>query len=95
MGERSFYLLAYDISDDKRRARLAKWMEAVGDRVQNSVFEAWLTSAELEKLLAKAHKRLKKEEDSLRVYSLCDPCRKKVQHWGVVKTVAVPGVKIV
>lgn len=32
------YLVAYDISDDRRRARVAKCLQTYGDRVQYSVF---------------------------------------------------------
>jgi CRISPR-associated protein Cas2 len=32
------YLIAYDISDDARRTRVAKKLESYGDRVQYSVF---------------------------------------------------------
>ena len=31
-------LIAYDVSDDQRRNRLAKYLESHGDRVQYSVF---------------------------------------------------------
>jgi len=95
MTDRSFYVLAYDICDNKRRARLAKWMEAIGDRVQGSVFEAWLTEEELAKLLVKAKKKLVEDEDSLRVYPICAACRGRVKHWGQIRTVEEPGAKIV
>lgn len=32
------YLIAYDIGDDKRRARVARILQGYGDRVQFSVF---------------------------------------------------------
>lgn len=32
------YLVAYDIPQDKRRARIAKFLQGYGDRVQYSVF---------------------------------------------------------
>ena len=35
----SLYLIAYDISDNKRRVRLARELESWGLRVQHSVFE--------------------------------------------------------
>ncbi len=70
--QRKFFVLAYDIADDKRRLRIAREMEAVGERVQGSVFEAWLSDAELEKLLKRVKKVLRQEEDSLRIYQLCE-----------------------
>lgn len=44
---RQSYLVCYDISDDKRLARVAKAMKGFGDRVQFSVFECQLTKADL------------------------------------------------
>ncbi len=36
------FVIAYDISDDKRRERVARVLLAVGERVQKSVFTAYL-----------------------------------------------------
>jgi CRISPR-associated protein Cas2 len=36
-------LVTYDISDNKRRTKLATFLEGYGRRVQKSVFECWLT----------------------------------------------------
>jgi len=95
MAERAFYVLAYDITDDRRRAKIAKLMESLADRVQGSVFEAYLTPAELERLLAKAGKTLQPKEDGLRVYVLCSECRGKARTVGVGQVTPPPGVKIV
>ncbi len=93
--ERDFYVLAYDIGDDKRRVKIAKLMESLGARVQGSVFEAYLTAAELESLLRKAEKRMRKEEDSLRVYPLCRACQKRLLTRGQGKVTEAPKVMIV
>ena len=95
MTERAFYLLAYDIPSDKRRQKLARLCEAVADRVQYSVFEAYLTPAELEKLLKKAGRVMEEREDSLRIYSLCAACRERVQTRGQGRVTPPPGVTIV
>lgn len=93
--ERSFFVLAYDIADDRRRAKIAKAMEALGERVQGSVFEAYLTPAELEKLLKKTGKVLNEKEDSLRVYTLCSACRGKIATRGTGRVTPAPGLVIV
>ena len=93
--ERTFYLLTYDIADPKRLARLARAMEAVGERVQDSVFEAWLTPADLERALKKAKKIMNEKQDSLRIYSLCAPCREKVRCLGIGQVTAAPGLVII
>jgi CRISPR-associated protein Cas2 len=95
MAERSFFLLTYDIADPKRLAKVAKAMEAVGERVQDSVFEAYLNESELDKLLKKVQKVMKAEEDSLRVYVLCEACRGKIRCVGQGKVTPPPAAMFV
>lgn len=38
------YVIAYDISDDHRRARVAAILQSYGDRIQRSVFLATIDS---------------------------------------------------
>jgi len=93
--ERAFYVLAYDLSDDRRRAKIARLMESLGERVQGSVFEAWLTPGELNRLVAKAKKVMNEREDSLRIYPLCAACRPKIRVEGEGKPLLPPDVVIV
>lgn len=95
MAERAFYLLTYDIADPKRLAKVAKAMEAVGERAQDSVFEAWLEEAELAKLLKKMGKVMNESEDSLRIYVLCGACRAKMRCVGQGKPTPPPQAMIV
>lgn len=90
MEERHLYLLAYDIADPHRLARIAKAMEAIGERVQDSVFEAYLSQAELEKLLNKVGKLMDFQKDSLRIYFVCASCRAKVQILGPGRLTSPP-----
>lgn len=93
--ERKFYLLTYDIADPKRLSRIARAMTAIGERVQDSVFEAWLNAAEMEKLQKKVKKIMKEKEDSLRLYSLCEPCKEKIQWFGIGKVTPAPAAVII
>ncbi len=95
MALRAFYLLAYDIASDKRRAKIARLMESLGERVQGSVFEAWLTGDELEKLVHKALKTLNEKEDSLRVYPVCEACRPKLKVYGQGTPTAPPATLVI
>ncbi len=95
MPERLFYLLTYDIANPKRLAKVAKAMEAIGERVQDSVFEAWLTGEELEKLVKKTGKIMKESEDSLRIYLLCGACREKIRCIGQGHVTPPPQTMIV
>ena len=47
---RKRYLIAYDVSDDKRRNAVFKALRANGDHVQFSVFLCQLNAVELERL---------------------------------------------
>lgn len=63
------YVLAYDVPDDRRRARLAKVLSQFGDRVQYSVFVADLSPAARVRLVDAVEVVLNIAEDSL---LLCD-----------------------
>lgn len=71
MTERvEFTVCAYDVADDKRRRRLVRVLEAWGERVQESVFEAWLTQNERSRLERVAWRCLDKAQDRLAIYGL-------------------------
>ena len=92
--ERNFYVLAYDISNDRRRQKIARLCQAVSERVQGSVFEGYFTPAELDKLLKKLERIFDKNEDSLRIYLLCAGCRAKVTTRGRGRLTPPPSVVI-
>ena len=95
MSERSFYIIVYDVVNDKRRLKVAKELEAVGERVQYSVFEVFLTSSELKKLKKRLKKRVDIKEDSVRIYFLCNQCREKAEEFGVGEFTKPPEVTII
>ncbi|WP_299029400.1 CRISPR-associated endonuclease Cas2 [uncultured Thermanaerothrix sp.] len=95
MDERAFYVLAYDIGDDRRRLKIARLMESLGERVQESVFEAYLTPRELERLLKRVERVLAVDEDSLRIYRLCAACKATVRTLGRARLTPPPGVIVV
>ena len=95
MDARDFYLAAYDISSNKRRAKIAKVMESMGARVQGSVFEIWLNKAELETLMKRVKRVLNEQEDSVRIYSVCQNCQAKLKILGQGKKTAAPELVIV
>jgi CRISPR-associated protein Cas2 len=61
-------LVVYDISDDRRRLKLATFLEGYGRRVQKSVFECFLSLAEMQQLHQKMKRFVKLEEDNVRLY---------------------------
>lgn len=73
-----FLIVSYDIRDDRRRVKIAKKMLDYGTRVQFSVFECNLNSAQLTGMQKNLASLIKPEEDTIRIYQLCETCRKKV-----------------
>lgn len=61
-------LIVYDIPDNKRRTKLSNFLEGYGRRVQFSVFECFLSLAEMRELYEKVKKKVKPEEDNVRFY---------------------------
>ncbi len=77
-----FYIVSYDIPDDRKRTRVAKTMLDYGTRVQYSVFECIIGEDKLlEKMISKLS-GLVSEEDSVRIYALCAKCEKVVKVLG-------------
>lgn len=62
-------LIAYDITDDRRRTKIANFLSAHGDRVQYSVFLVDCRPALLIRIRAKLTTMIKASEDSI---LLCD-----------------------
>jgi len=77
-----FFVISYDITDDRRRNKVAKCLENYGTRVQYSVFEIICEKEKLWKILKELEKIINKTEDSIRVYYLCDSCLKKIEILG-------------
>ena len=70
MSSRRHYLVSYDVSDDKRRTRLFKMLEAEGDHAQYSVFFCDLTPAELASLRAQMCDIIHDREDQVLILDL-------------------------
>ncbi len=68
--EERWYAIAYDITDDRRRTIVSRWLEGWGDRVQRSVFEAELRPAEYQRLRTGLLQRIEPTVDAVRIYQL-------------------------
>lgn len=77
---KNFWVIAYDISDDLRRSRIAKVMEKFGVRVNYSVFECMLTDSQLINLQRKIEQLMLFGEDSVIFYPLCLDCYSKIAY---------------
>jgi CRISPR-associated protein Cas2 len=69
-----WWLVCYDVRDEKRLRRTAKHMEGYGERVQYSVFRCWLTPREAERLRWELTELLEAEDDVLLI-PLCGRCQ--------------------
>lgn len=63
-------VVAYDITDDKRRNKIFKDMKSWGERVQYSVFECILTDEQIKIMIDKLKRKIDIKTDSIRIYFL-------------------------
>ena len=61
-------IVVYDIPDNRRRTKLATFLEGYGRRVQKSVFECFISLEDMKQLHAKVQHRVKSPEDNVRFY---------------------------
>jgi CRISPR-associated protein Cas2 len=74
----TLYVVAYDISVDKRRTKVHRVLSSYGQWTQYSLFECWLTRRQYIELRAKLAKHLDADTDSVRFYPLCGTCQRNV-----------------
>ena len=93
-------LISYDVctTDNAGKTRLrkvAKECQNHAQRVQNSVFEAYLDYSSFLKLKDRLLDLIDKEKDSLRFYYLGNNWKKRVEHFGAKETYDPEGVIII
>lgn len=76
--ETTLYVVCYDISDDRRRAKVHAVLSGFGTWTQFSLFECYLTRQQVLMLRARLAEAMNQREDSVRLYALCDTCRERV-----------------
>lgn len=79
-----FYVVSYDIPDDRKRDRIAKVLLDFGARVQYSVFECIMDDDAIERLTARLTELIE-DEDSVRLYALCARCEDSTRIMGAGK----------
>ena len=79
-----FYLVCYDISDNRARYRVVKALKGFGTRVQKSVFECPdLTEKQLLDLQEKLEAFIDHGTDSVHYFRLCKACLAEVEWSGL------------
>ncbi len=71
-------LLTYDISNNKIRTRIHKFLKEFGFNTQKSVFECDIDEIALKKIRRFCKNNLDHETDSVRIYKVCSGCIRKV-----------------
>jgi CRISPR-associated protein Cas2 len=72
-------LISYDVVDNRKRLRLAKFLKGHLERVQKSVFEGVIADRALEAVKRGIQKEINQEEDTVRIYTLCERCVSSVE----------------
>ncbi len=72
-------VVAYDISNDRRRTRLYKLLLRFGTPVQLSVFECLLDDAQYQTMRAAVRKVIRPRLDHVRYYHLCAACMERIE----------------
>lgn len=76
-------IVTYDISHDKTRNALHKFLSSLGVNSQRSVFEMKVAAKEKKELLAFLSNELALDAgDSVRVYQICASCERHVTRLG-------------
>jgi CRISPR-associated protein Cas2 len=79
-------LIAYDITDHKRLARIAKVCEDWGVRVQYSVFECRLEATAFDRFWDTLQAHIDQKEDRLVAYPVCLRCARDIRTAGTMVT---------
>ena len=93
-------LVTYDVNtttaEGKKRLRqVAKICVRHGQRVQNSVFECSLDTAQFAEFRHKLEKAIDTKKDSLRFYYLGNKYKTKIEHFGAKSGYDIEGALII
>ncbi len=91
-----FYLVCYDIVDNRHRYQVVKIMQNYGVRVQKSVFECpGLNERQFLTMKHALEKRIDHTCDSVRYYALCRGCLRQAEYSGLEPLVLPDGFQVV
>lgn len=75
-------IVTYDIIDDKRRAKMHRFLRELGGNTQKSVFECEVVPEELQVIRNFARTRLNLALGKLRIYHICKSCYRRAEVQG-------------
>lgn len=82
-SHRKLWMVSYDISDDKRRRRIANLFLQKLDRVQESVFEGFLSTSEFETLERQIQNEIDLDLDKVSFFPICAWCECRIHIAGL------------
>ncbi len=77
--QRTLYLIAYDICEPHRLQRICRYLTGYKVGGQKSVFEIWVTAAELRHIRTDLERLMDSTEDRLHIFAL-DPRMRPLLH---------------
>lgn len=80
MRLKHFYVVTYDISDTRRRDRVVKILEAIGHRVNFSVFECFLTDIQYRNMCDRLTSLVVGKDDQVNIYPICSECYARIKY---------------
>jgi CRISPR-associated protein Cas2 len=72
-------IVAYDIADPRRLAKIAKIMKDYGNRVQKSIFEVSARGGIFNELRRRVEGIIVPEEDGVKYFPVCEKCSGTVE----------------
>lgn len=75
-------MICYDITDGRRRNKVARLLEGWGERVQESVFECHISAAQHRQIMSDIAQLIDAEQDKVRYHALCGKDRSKITVMG-------------
>lgn len=89
------FVVAYDISDDRRRLRVFNTLKRYGMAVQESVFECHLTADQFIQLRREVEKVIDPQVDQVRYYELCRQCAQRIQATSASRLTSDPAAIVI
>lgn len=83
------YLIAYDITNDNRRARVSAALSAWGDRIQLSIFACHLDVDDYGELVDRLGTIIEPSTDVVQIFRQCAPCHDELLSLGQAREFAL------
>jgi len=75
---KTFWIVSYDISDQRRLRKVAKFLEGFGYRLQESVFRVFVNDRDLERMKWEITKRIT-DADKVMYLRFCNSCARNIE----------------